>query len=70
MNKYIWIFIGFCVLCLLALLIGLLESAHRQSDAERREEERRAWQEDVERHLRETEERERIKALLREDDRK
>ena len=51
MNKYIWIFIGFCVLCLLALLIGLLESAHRQSDAERRAEERRQWEEATRRRL-------------------
>lgn len=51
MNKYIWVFIGVCIFGLLALLIGLLESAHRQSDAERREEERRKWEEATRKRL-------------------
>lgn len=65
MDRYVWVFIAFCALCLLALMVGLMEAAHRQSEEERREDARRAWQEDVESHLRETEERERIKALLK-----
>lgn len=51
MDKWFWFFIAVCVLGLLALLIGLLESAHRQSDAERREEERRKWEEATRKRL-------------------
>lgn len=59
MDRYVWVFIAFCALCLLALMIGLLESAHRQSEAERREEERRKWEEAT---------RERLAELAKEDE--
>ena len=51
MDKWFWVFVAVCVLCLLALLIGLLEAAHRQSDAERRAEERRQWEEATRKRL-------------------
>lgn len=64
MGKWFWLFVALVILGLLVLLYALAESAHQQSEAEQREELRR-YHEDAARRLKEAEERERIKALLK-----